>query len=72
MGNLREQAGVWVRDDRETGSTWGAFAGRAVSERLEGARLETIPGTQAFWFAWKQIDPDTRLWTPIRAKGAAE
>ncbi len=62
--NLREQAGAWVMEDRETGSTWRAFEGRAVSGRLEGTRLEAIPGTQAFWFAWKQIYPDTRLWTP--------
>lgn len=62
--NLRQQDGVWVMEDRETGSTWRAFEGRAVAGRLEGMRLEAIPGTQAFWFAWKQIYPETRLWTP--------
>ena len=64
FANLRPQDGVWVMDDREMGSTWRAFEGRAVAGRLEGTRLEAIPGTQAFWFAWKQIYPDTRLWSP--------
>lgn len=62
--NLRDRDGVWLMDDRETGTTWRAFEGTAVAGRLKGARLEAVPATQAFWFAWKQIYPDTRLWTP--------
>jgi uncharacterized protein (DUF3820 family) len=50
--------------DRETGTTWRAFEGRAVAGKLQGARLDALPATQAFWFAWKQIYPETRLWTP--------
>ncbi len=62
--NLRQAGGVWLMDDRETGSTWRAFEGRAMAGKLEGTRLEALPATQAFWFAWKQIYPDTRLWAP--------
>ncbi len=62
--NLRQQEDVWLMDDRETGSTWRAFEGRAVAGKLDGTRLEALPATQAFWFAWKQIYSDTRLWTP--------
>ncbi len=64
FANLRHHDGVWVIDDRETGSTWRAFEGRAVAGTLEGTRLEAVPATRAFWFAWKQIYPDTRLWSP--------
>ena len=64
FARLRQGQGVWVMDDRETGSTWRAFDGRAVEGRLKGARLEALPATQAFWFAWKQIYPDARLWAP--------
>lgn len=64
FANLRQQDGVWVMDDRETSSTWRAFEGRAAAGKLKDARLEPLTGTQAFWFAWKQIYPDTRLWTP--------
>ncbi len=64
FANLRQHEGAWVMDDRETGSTWRAFEGRAVAGRLEGTRLDPLPATQAFWFAWKQIYPETRLWTP--------
>ena len=62
--SLREQGGTWLMDDRETGTTWRAFEGRAVDGKLKGTRLEPLPSTQAFWFAWKQIYPDTRLWVP--------
>jgi len=62
--NLRQQDGVWMMDDRETGSTWRAFEGSAVAGKLKGARLEPLAATQAFWFAWKQIHPETRLWAP--------
>ncbi len=62
FANLRQQEGVWVMDDRETGSTWRAFEGRAVTGKLVGTRLDPLPATQAFWFAWRQIYPDTRLW----------
>ncbi len=72
FANLRERDGTWVMDDRETGSTWRAFDGGAVGGKLKGSRLDAIPATQAFWFAWKQIHPETRLWTRPRATGAME
>ncbi len=64
FANFRQHEGVWVMEDRETGSTWRAFEGRAAAGKLKDARLEPLTGTQAFWFAWKQIYPETRLWAP--------
>ncbi len=61
---LREQDGQWLMDDAETGSTWRAFEGRAAAGKLRGGGLSALPATQAFWFAWKQIYPETRLWLP--------
>lgn len=64
FANLRQQEGVGVMEDRETATTWRAFDGSAVGGKLKGSRLDGVPATQAFWFAWKQIYPGTRLWTP--------
>lgn len=50
--------------DAETGSIWRALEGVAVAGRLKGQRLGQVPGTMAFWFAWKQIYPQTAIWKP--------
>lgn len=53
--------GTRIVDD-ETGSVW-RFDGLALSGPLEGVRLEPIPEAHtAFWFAWTDFHPDTRLW----------
>lgn len=46
--------------DRETGSTWD-LTGRAVSGRLEGKQLESIPHGDYFWFAWAAFRPETGI-----------
>ncbi len=59
---VRESGSELLMDDRQTGSTWQALAGRAVTGKLAGARLRQLPTTRAFWFAWKGFYPQTRLW----------
>lgn len=61
---LRVAGGDLLMTDAETGSTWRALEGVAVVGRLEGQRLGQVPGTMAFWFAWKQIYPQTAIWKP--------
>lgn len=47
--------------DRETGSTW-RFDGLAVAGPLEGVRLVPVAEAYvAFWFAWIDFHPGTRL-----------
>ncbi len=51
------------RRDVETGSLWN-FAGRAVAGPLDGQELEPHPAAyHAFWFAWSEFHPDTRIWS---------
>ena len=62
--NLRREGKSLVIDDVETKSTWRALSGEAVRGRLAGTRLEQLPSTIGFWFAWKGFYPDTRIWKP--------
>jgi len=48
--------------DRETGSLWNAFNGKALSGELAGQQLERRKSTASFWFGWKDIHPDTLLY----------
>ena len=49
--------------DNETGSRWLAFTGMAVDGELKGKSLERIPSHLSFWFAWKDWNPDTEVYT---------
>ncbi len=65
--NLRREQGHLLMDDVETRSTWRALSGEAVRGRLVGAadtRLDQLPSTVGFWFAWKGFYPETLLWKP--------
>jgi hypothetical protein len=62
FSNVREVNGDLVMEDRQTGSTWQALTGTAISGKLIGSRLRQLPATRAFWFAWKGFYPGTRLW----------
>lgn len=52
--------GTKLRDE-ETGSLWNGLSGMAISGELEGAQLEGIQKTSAFWFGWVDYHPDTRV-----------
>ena len=49
--------------DDETGSRWIAFTGSAIDGQLKGQVLARIPSHLSFWFAWKDWNPDTKLFT---------
>ncbi len=48
--------------DEETGSTWDAFSGEAVSGPLAGEQLERIKSTMVFWFGWVDFHPETLVY----------
>jgi hypothetical protein len=52
-----EKTGAAV--DTRTGSAWDLERGVAVEGELAGQRLEEIPVTLAFWFAWSNFNPDS-------------
>ncbi len=47
--------------DTRTGSSWNLERGAAVTGKLAGQRLEEIPVTLAFWFAWSSFYPNTAV-----------
>ena len=48
--------------DRETDTLWTGLTGEALSGPLAGARLEQLPSTPVFWFAWSDFYPQTEVW----------
>jgi hypothetical protein len=62
--SLRREKGDLLMDDVETRSTWRSLSGEAIRGRLAGTRLEQLPSTTGFWFAWKAFYPETRVWKP--------
>jgi Protein of unknown function (DUF3179) len=48
--------------DEQTGSLWSGFDGKAVEGALKGKRLEQVPATYAFWFAWKDYYAETAVY----------
>lgn len=49
--------------DEETGTIWD-ITGQSQEGPLAGRRLEPLPHTVVFWFAWAAAYPKTRLWSP--------
>ena len=47
--------------DTQTGTTWDAISGQALSGRLEGERLRELVSTYSLWFAWHKYRPDTAV-----------
>lgn len=47
--------------DRETGSQWLLHTGEAIGGTLKGTKLEALNSNYAFWFAWKDWYPYTKL-----------
>ena len=60
--------GLLLMKDQETGSTWQALTGRAISGQLAGNAMKQLPAHYSFWFAWSDFHPDTELY---EAGGAA-
>jgi hypothetical protein len=54
--------GVLLMEDQQTGSTWQAVTGRAISGPLTGSALERLPSHYSFWFAWSDFHPETELY----------
>ena len=50
-------------EDNETGSRWMAFTGTAIEGELKGKTLNRALSHLSFWFAWKDWNPDTELFT---------
>ena len=55
--------GHYIRD-LETGTLWNGLSGEAVEGKLKGLKLESLVGTQAFWFGWRGFYPRTVIWNP--------
>ena len=49
--------------DEETGSRWMAFTGRAFEGELSGNTLQRLTSLSSFWFAGKDWNPDTELYS---------
>ena len=48
--------------DDETGTTWRALTGEAVSGPLQGTTLDRAVSHLSFWFAWKDWNPETEIY----------
>lgn len=55
--------------DRDTHSRFSGLTGRAVSGPLEGETLARVPGTTAYWFAWRRTYPNTSIWSSGSSSG---
>ena len=49
--------------DEETGTTWLALTGKAIDGPLKGKVLTRAPSHLSFWFAWKDWNPATEVYT---------
>lgn len=50
-----------VMQDEETGSFWSHVTGGAMSGKLEGKKLSTVPVVQTTWGKWFKDHPDTKV-----------
>ncbi len=48
-------------EDKETGSIWNLDKGECIDGRCKGASLEEEVVRTAFWFAWSNFYPNTRV-----------
>jgi thiol-disulfide isomerase/thioredoxin len=62
--------GTIILKDRETGTLWAPFNGRALEGPLAGKKLARLPLSLTRWKEWKERHPDTGvLWGPEAARG---
>jgi thiol-disulfide isomerase/thioredoxin len=62
--------GTIVIRDRETGTLWAPFSGRALEGPLAGRTLERIPVLLSHWDEWTARHPETEVaWAPEKSRG---
>jgi thiol-disulfide isomerase/thioredoxin len=62
--------GTIVIRDRETGTLWAPFSGRALEGPLAGRTLQRIPVLLSHWDEWTARHPDTEVaWAPEKSRG---
>jgi thiol-disulfide isomerase/thioredoxin len=71
---LLDVAGVYngtiILKDRETGTLWAPFSGRALEGPLAGQKLERFPLVFTHWDDWSARHPDTDVvWASPSARG---
>jgi hypothetical protein len=54
--------GLMLMKDQETGTTWEALTGRAISGALAPKELQRLTSEYSFWFAWSELHPDTEIY----------
>lgn len=54
----RTERGATVLIDQATQSRWAPLEGKATSGPLAGSRLDEVPVTLSYWFAWRAFFPD--------------
>lgn len=54
--------GLMLMEDQETGTTWEALTGRAISGTLASKELQRLTSEYSFWFAWRELHPDTEVY----------
>jgi hypothetical protein len=57
--------------DHESGSLWSQLAGRAISGRYRGTRLQPVPLAQVTWAEWLHAHPATLVLTIRRDRYAS-
>jgi hypothetical protein len=63
--------GLMLMKDLETSTTWEALTGRAISGPLVHAELKRIPYEYSFWFAWKELHPQSEIYATGQSISAA-
>ena len=53
--------GVFVMNDRQTGSIWTHFEGKALEGSMAGTQMEMLPLTMTTWQQWLELYPDTTV-----------
>lgn len=61
--------GTIILKDRETGTLWAPFSGKALEGPLSGHRLDRVPVLFTHWDDWSSRHPDTDVvWAAPRAR----
>lgn len=58
---VENRNGQSVLVDEASRSAWDAFEGRARQGAMAGSRLEEVPASMSYWFAWQAFFPSTTV-----------